>query len=218
MIEAHPADDLHDSAEHGEADRAGVLPLRSRLKIQRQLADARGVIRERDRRREIGLSEEVARRAVSGDRHAGGMRQDVLQRDLTIGRDQPHARATRIVGHVPDRDLRTLELRNEFRHRIVQNQLALFHEHQDGDGGNGLGHRCQAKQRVGAQRDIGFKIRCPLRLEMHDLALACDEGHDPAQILRIDVALDQGANAAQTFGREADVFRFGDGHLPSCRV
>jgi hypothetical protein len=47
-----------------------------------------------------------------------------------------------------------------------------------------------------------------VRFEVHDLAIAGDEGHRARDVMRVDVALNHLVDARKTFGREADLFGF----------
>jgi hypothetical protein len=103
--------------------------------------------------------------------------EDVLQRDLAVGRNEMHTGAARIVWKVPHGDARILELRDVFRNRIVQHQLSFFHQHQDGDSGDRLGHGGHAEQRVRAHRLLGIEILIAAGFEVDHFAFAIDQRH-----------------------------------------
>src|SRR5688572_12082971 len=79
---------------------------------------APGVLRERNWLRQVRAPEELARGALGAHGEAGRVREDVLKGHLPVGRDQPDAGAPRVVGEVPDRHTRILELRYELRDGI----------------------------------------------------------------------------------------------------
>ena len=134
------------------------------------------------------------------------MRQHVLYRDLAVGRHDVVLGVARGLsrhhhgwaGLAGDGHLGILELGHELGDRVVQADLSLFDEHHDGYGGNRLGHRSQAEDRVLGHRSLGFDIRQALSLKVRDSALAGNQRNGAGDVAGVDVTLDGFADPAET--------------------
>jgi hypothetical protein len=69
------------------------------------------------------------------------------------------------------------ELRNKLGDWIGESHFALFHEHQNGNAGDGLRHGCNPEQGVFGHRLLGFKIHRALRFEVRDPPFARYQGN-----------------------------------------
>ena len=131
----------------------------------------------------------------------------VMHRDLAIGRHGVDgALPARGVGS-RHRDLRVAELRDEARHGVGQTDLPLFHEHQDGDAGHRLRHRGDGEDGVLLHRGVRLEVHQPVRLEMRYVPAPRDDGDGPGDLVRIDGALDHLADPLQALRGQPHVVR-----------
>ena len=140
------------------------------------------------------------------------MRQQVLNGDLAIGRNEVVVREARASLGVPlqDGDLGTLELRQETRYRIVQADLPLFHQHEHGHAGDGLGHGGQAEDGVLGEGQLGLEVHQAMRLEVHDAATASHQRHRTRDLSRVNVALHGFVDPEEALGGEANLLGLAD--------
>ncbi len=68
-----------------------------------------------------------------------------------------------------DRDLQTLELGYELRHRVKELEVALLVEHHQRDAGHRLGHRVETEDRIGAHRLAAVALEPADCLVVHHL-------------------------------------------------
>ena len=100
-----------------------------------------------------------------------------------------------------------LESRDELRHGIGEEKLAFFLQHHHGHAGDGLGHRRDAEDRVGMHGLLRLDILEAGSVHVHDLAVACDQGDDAADLLAVDVGLHALVQARQPLGGDPDALR-----------
>jgi hypothetical protein len=82
--------------------------------------------------------------------------------------------------------------------RIVQRELAVFHQHHDSDSGYGFRHRHNLEDRIGAHRLLGFCILPSGCLEQRDLPVPRDKADGPGNLTALDELLHTRRNARQT--------------------
>src|SRR5215831_15093809 len=128
------------------------------------------------------------------------MREQIPDRDLASSR----------YGRAAVRYTLTLEGRDVFRNGIGQEEFAFFFEHHHRDGGDGLGHRGDAEDRVHLHWSAALDVLESAGVQVRDFSVACDECHDPTDVMAIDVVLHALVQAVETFGRNADAVRGGD--------
>ena len=151
---------------------------------------------------------EAAQRGEPGVRsHIAG--QHVAQRPLVGVGDRPDrgeaVGKARAVGHqVLDRDvarrgigvldwtlcvlqhLHAGELGHPLSDRVVQPELAFLHQHQRRGGGDRLGHRGDAEERVARHWRAAGDVALAQRVELQFLALAPDQRHKAREVARVD--------------------------------
>ena len=97
------------------------------------------------------------------------------------------------------------EGRDETAHRILEFESAFLVQHHRGHGGDGLGHRVDAKQGVVLDGLAGFHIALAVPAEMGDLAGPTDQDQPAGQQSIIHVAGEIGINSGESLGVETDV-------------
>src|SRR5215813_3959041 len=90
-----------------------------------------------------------------------------------------------------DRDLEIGELREIFRDRIGERQLALLSEDQRGNRYEWLPHRIQAKDGIPGHRRAGCWIALSERLEVRDFAFASNQDDRARESFIRDLGLDR---------------------------
>ena len=140
---------------------------------------------------------------------AGGMRHQVADRDLALGRDELDLGLRLAL----DGDLHPLELGDELRDRVIQPDLPLLDHHHDGDAGHRLGRRGHAEERVLRHRLLRVDIHHALRLEVDHLPLARDERDGPRDPVVVDVAPDHVVDPMEPLLRDADGLGVGLGQV-----
>lgn len=183
-----------------------VLPLRARLKVQRQFAHALDAFVERAAGRQVRPPHVLAGWTLERIRETRCVRQQIANGDLARRRHQVQPCSGGIARQIPDRDLRVLVLGHELRDRIAQHELPFFDQHQDRYRGHRLGHRREPEQRVVGHRLVRLDVRQTVRLEVHDFPFSRDQRHRAGKVFGVDVALDHGMNALQTLRRHPDIF------------
>ena len=158
-----------------------VLPERARLVVQRQFGDPLGELGEIeiagiDLGVPIGLADQAVAIEAVGD--AGGVRHQIVYRHRPVRRHQ-FERLGAVVGLLLDADLHIGEGRNVFRDGIVELDRAVLDQLHRDDGGDRLGHREQAEDRLVGDRRLaddvlhaeGFVVdRLAMLLDQHDCA------------------------------------------------
>ena len=82
------------------------------------------------------------------------------------------------------------ELWSPFGDRVVELEFAFLHQHQDGHGGDRLGHRGDAEHGVAGHGLAGDDVAVAERIELDDLALAPDQGDEAGKVACFDHALE----------------------------
>ena len=85
--------------------------------------------------------------------------------------------------------------------------LAALNQLRDRRRSNGLRHRVDAKDSVGAHRHVLRDVHRPQRLELHELAASRDREDNPWQPTRLGVHPECGCDARQRVAGEPDLFR-----------
>src|SRR6185369_10466851 len=98
----------------------------------------------------------------------------------------------------------TLECRDVFRNRIGEKEFAFFFEHHHRNGGDGLGHRGDAENRVDLHGPAALDVLESTGVHVHDFSVACHERYDTTDFMAIDVVLHPLVQAVDTLGGDAD--------------
>src|ERR1044071_2523156 len=110
-------------------------------------------------------------------------------------------------------DAQSLPRREIAVHRIGEREDAALVEHHERHGGDRLGHRVDAEDRVGPHRLAPLAVHDAERREPGDLAAPRDEGQRAGDLAGLDVARDQVViDAAESFARQADALGGNDAH------
>ena len=200
---------LDDGAE--DVERQAVLEDRAGLVDERQLGQRLGHLG-----RAAHVRGRAAARPLGRDRAAGigaaavgearGVAEQVvdqdrpllrLERDLAVGR-----------GHA---DLHGRESREVVGELALQRQARLLGQRQRADGDHRLGHRRQLEDRVGRRRHAARLVGEAERLEVDELALARDRDDGAGDAVALDLAGEEGLDAAQPLARHADALGRGAG-------
>jgi hypothetical protein len=108
------------------------------------------------------------------------MAQQVLNRGFIVGRHQLDATGTfhhhLLIG----------EGRDVFRHRVVQQQPALFPQHHRGNRNDRLGHRIDAEQRVLSHGVRGGGVALAECLQIRQPVVAYDGDHRTGDLPGLD--------------------------------
>ncbi len=158
----------------------GLHPGVRRL-VDRQHVPQRLLVRIGDRAdggEVVGQARPVREQVVEGDRARGVI--DLVQRSL------------RVLQH-----LHVGELGRPLGDRVVQLELALFHQHQRRHGGHRLGHRRDPEQGVSGHRLVPRDVAPAGRADLGDLALAPDQGDRSRQVAGADDPLQNGRRPRQ---------------------
>jgi hypothetical protein len=131
----------------------------------------------------------------------------VLHRDLTTRRFEHQPPLAAALLHF-DAHLQLFQLRQVCGHWVHQLQLAFFGQHQGRHHGDRLGHRRDAKDRVGAHGAVRGPILKTEGLLVHDLAFASDQHHCAGDIAAGNVGVERVGHSLQTLRGEADCFGF----------
>ena len=110
---------------------------------------------------------------------AGGMGQQVAQGDLRARR----AHDRNVIGVEAKQDLGIGEQRQDFLGRLVQRQFALFGQLHRRGGGDRLGHRRDAENRIGGHPMLLRYILAPERRFVDDAIFIGSRGHKAGDFL-----------------------------------
>ena len=119
------------------------------------------------------LHHRIAELAI-GD--AGGVAQQVLHRDLALDRLEVKP-APAIRAHRFDADSQVLQFRQIGGHRIDQPQPSFFCQHHHRTGDDRLGHRGDAKNRLGRHRLVLFAVGITKRVAVGHFAAPRNQHH-----------------------------------------
>ena len=116
----------------------------------------------------------------------------------------------RPIGAHAGRDLEVLELGDILRDRIGEAKGPLLIKHHEGDTGDRLRHRVDAKDRVLGHRRTRSDVLVAERFEVGDLAVARDHRRDAGELTVVDELLHAGVEPFEALARHADRFRRDD--------
>ena len=136
---------------------------------------------------------------------AGGVRQQVANRDLALRRDELD------LPVLLDGDLHPLELGDEPRDGVGQADLALLDQHQDRHARDRLGRGGHAEDRVRAHRRLRLDVHHAPGLVVDDAPPAGDQGDGPRDLLLLDVPPDDLVDPIQALRRDPHLLRPGAG-------
>ena len=196
-VERHARDHFHQPANHvvGQA----VVPDRARLVHQRQPGQLRDQLVQRhlqakQRAEEVPFFVQPGDRGAGppGVRQAGGVCQQMMDRDRAFGRDELQTGA-----FAPCIDLHVTEGRDVFRHWIVEQEVPFFVQQHGCGAGHRLRHRINAKDRVFLHGLIGFDVHLPVSFEVDHLATPREQRHHAGDLAAIDITLHGRADALQ---------------------
>ena len=108
---------------------------------------------------------------------------------------------------------------DEARHRVGQLQRALLVEHHRGDGGDRLGHRVDAPDRVVGHRQPGLEVAQPVVGQVRDAPAPGDRDRPAREQAVVDVAAEVPVDPREPGGVEPDLPGLGvdldQGHGPT---
>ena len=217
-LEPLPGGDLDDPAEH--VGRHAVVPLAARLEQQWELREQVAGRGEVDARRDGVLEPAQAVHLVDRVRVV-----EAVGEPGGVGEQVPHAhglgdrnrrRRQRGAGVV---DPGVGERGDEPRHRVGQLQRALLVEHHRGDGGDRLGHRVDAPDRVVGHRQPGLEVAQPMVGQVRDAPAPGDRDRPAREQAVVDVAAEVPVDPREPGGVEPDLPGLGvdldQGHGPT---
>jgi hypothetical protein len=105
-----------------------------------------------------------------------------------------HDLRNRQVRRLARRRFQVCEIRNIFRDRVRNVQLALILQHQERDTRHRFCHRSDPKQSIRRHRPFLFKVRKPRRIQPHDLVFRNHNGYCARDLLFGDHLLHRPAN------------------------
>ena len=198
-IEPLTGDHLDQIARHVRGDR--VIPARAGGELQRQLRQGvhhvlEGVVGPAP----VGDAQAAVSGVDVGALHeavgeAGGVAEQVADGHGPLRRRREKGRVI-----AADEHPQPLPGRNEAVHGIVELAQALFNQHHQRHGGDGLAHRIDAKDAVALHGSPAFDLEVPLRLEKGDVAVAGHQGQGAGELAVVDVALEMTADAVEAGG------------------
>jgi len=189
-VELLPRGGLDDLADPVDVD--AVLPALARIEEQRR--GECGVRARRDPGR-------VRRRLICGDlrppdliSEAGGVREQVPQRDGTLRRPHP-----RLPGGVETfQHLRLREAGRELAGRRVERELAALDQLHGGRGRDGLGHRRDPDDGVERHRRVLAQLAPAERAFVQHALVGGRHGDDPRHLLRLHGLTEHRIDGLQT--------------------
>ncbi len=183
--------------EHAQNVRAGVIePAFARLIHQRQLGKLPKPLIGRVRGARLQTSDGQSRAflldrvAIRPDDHpvAQAKGQKIAQRQRPARRLRVVERSIDALENAP-----VCQLGQQAIERLVQSQAALFHQDQRGYRRDGLRHRGDSKQRVGADRLAPLEALVAKRAEV-SLASPFQQGHDASDFASLDVGFEDASH------------------------
>ena len=206
LVERLPGGDLHDPGQGVDPGQAAVPPARPGWKSSGSAAKraapsvsvAPAPPGRRSSRRRLLLAEPAAGQA-------GGVRQQVANRDLALRRDELD------LPVLLDGDLHPLELGDEPRDGVGQADLALLDQHQDRHARDRLGRGGHAEDRVRVHRRLRLDVHHAPGLVVDHAPPAGDQGDGPRDLLLLDVPPDHLVDPIQALRRDPHLLRPGAG-------
>ena len=135
--------------------------------------------------------------------NAGGVRQQILERDGALGGSDRQPRAVLVLGS--HRGLG--EGRDPLAGLVVEGELAFFHQLQDGHAGERLGLRGDAELCVHGHLAAGLLVRPAHGALIDRLAIAQHQRDHARQLAIVHVLIEQRIDARQALHREASAQR-----------
>ena len=212
-VEPFSGHDLDHAAQ--DVGREAVLPRGARVEAEGQARELCRVLRDGHVRfREpVGHPRspvEVGERLMAqhGVGESRRVRQQVPDRDATPHSDRLLVLLSSLRAACHDAGVP--ELREEDVQRVSQPHLAFLDELQDGDAGDGLRHRADAKDRVGGHGLPRLRVRVAHRVEIDEAVPPGDERDGSRELFFLDVALEHLADLPQLLrGKVRDLRRCG---------
>jgi hypothetical protein len=142
---------------------------------------------------------EVGEQAIG---EAGGMAHHLTDRRRPLRILQDHLAVRTDAGE----DLHTCELRDEFRHRIIEDPVAFLEQDHHCRRGDRLGHRIDAEDGVRRQRRIPAQLGGAVGPERRHLAVTKDQGGDARHSSGLDHTRHIVIEPLQAVGVETQIF------------
>ncbi len=198
LVERLPGGDLDHAAEDVGGD--AVVPLRARLEQQRQRRPA--VARRRQVHAPGRAGVEAGRAVDRVDRvhpvepvgEPGGVGEQVPDPHRLGGRDRE-----RVLVRAAGVDAQVGEGRDELADRVGQLQRALLVQHHRGDRGDRLGHREDAPEGVGFDRETFLAVAGAVAGHVRELAVPAHRDQVAGQPPVVDVAGEGAVDPPQPF-------------------